>query len=306
MKDVNTTNEEYSMSRNTFISIVIPTRHRNDALAICLNQLTPETQGISIDEYEIIVTDDGTLNNAKNLIKESYPWIKWIPGPCRGPAANRNNGVSVASGDWIVFTDDDCVPLKNWLRNYKDSIQNNVVVYEGKTICEDKYDPLFYASPINITGGNLWSCNFMIKKTYFNDLHGFDEKFLTANSEDTDLRERIKAKNTSIFFVESAIVHHPATMKILGKKKSPLYEWHSRIWFKAGNKGIFSLRLIKMIIKNRITEVINFGNISFKTLYFIFLAFQEIIFVLPKLKIWSNKYLAEFKNCESAYSYREM
>src|SRR5665213_3286620 len=101
-------------------SVIIPTCNRNDLLRKCLDLLAPSNQ--TIDNYEIIVTDDSKDGIAKDLIKQDYPWVCWVEGPKRGPAANRNNGAKTANGDWLVFIDDDCLPDKNVLNCYKNGI----------------------------------------------------------------------------------------------------------------------------------------------------------------------------------------
>jgi len=98
------------------LSIVIPTCHRNESLARCLDALAPGVQTLEPEFYELIVTDDGTAANAKEMVKLNYSWAKWVEGPKRGPAANRNYGAAQAKHEWLVFTDDDCVPCQNYLK----------------------------------------------------------------------------------------------------------------------------------------------------------------------------------------------
>ena len=50
------------------ISVVVPTCHRNDLLARCLEGLAPGAQTLPADQYEVIVTDDGTRSTAEALI----------------------------------------------------------------------------------------------------------------------------------------------------------------------------------------------------------------------------------------------
>ena len=66
-----------------------------------------------MDQAEVIVSDDSKQCIAKELIQEKYSWVKWIEGPKKGPAANRNNGAKYATGDWFIFIDDDCEPQKD-------------------------------------------------------------------------------------------------------------------------------------------------------------------------------------------------
>jgi glycosyltransferase involved in cell wall biosynthesis len=91
-------------------SVIIPTYHRNDLLAKCLDCLAPGVQTLPADQYEVIVSDDGYESTAQEMIQQNYPWVKWVAGFRKGPAANRNNGAKYATGEWLAFTDDDCLP----------------------------------------------------------------------------------------------------------------------------------------------------------------------------------------------------
>lgn len=193
----------------SLISVIIPTCHRNDLLAKCLDCLAPGVQTLHFGRYEVIVTDDGATSTAQQLVTENYPWAKWTQGPRKGPAANRNHGARIASGNWLAFTDDDCLPTPEWLEAYSDSIRPESLVYEGKTICAQGLPSPLYASPTNETGGYLWSCNMMISAALFTKLGGFDETFPFAAMEDVDFRDRIQAAGHTFPFVEAALVDHP-------------------------------------------------------------------------------------------------
>ena len=54
------------------ISIVIPTRHRNEHLQECLTLLSPDLQKYPINNYEVIVSDDGSKTTAEKLILEKF------------------------------------------------------------------------------------------------------------------------------------------------------------------------------------------------------------------------------------------
>ncbi len=191
------------------ISVVIPTCHRNDLLAKCLDCLAPGIQTLSADQYEVIVTDDGSRSSAEKMISEKYPWAKWTQGPRRGPAANRNHGASLASSEWIAFTDDDCLPDPGWLSNYYDSLVPDCQIYEGSTVAKVAIPGPFWTSPVNTTGGNLWSCNMMVSRQAFDDLQGFDEGFPSPHMEDVDFRIRSETRFGKAKFVCEAVVDHP-------------------------------------------------------------------------------------------------
>lgn len=193
------------------ISVVIPTYHRNNLLSACLACLHPDVQTLDRALYEVIVSDDGQESTAQQLIIEQYPWVHWIKGPQKGPAANRNKGATGALGEWLVFTDDDCLPQPNWLHAYAQAIESagTINLFEGKTIADRPFQRYDEEAPINETGGNLWSCNFCIKQQVFNDVDGFDERFPFAAMEDIDLATRLQNRQIARLFVPDALIIHP-------------------------------------------------------------------------------------------------
>jgi len=202
-------------------SVIIPTANRNELLAKCLDCLKQSIQLFNEDEVEVIVTDDGKNNEAKEFIAKNYTWVKWIEGPKKGPAANRNNGAKNANGEWLIFLDDDCEPTETWIISFEKHI-NNYSILEGKTIADRERKTLAEESPINISGGQLWSCNFAIKKTLFNEIGGFDENFPYASMEDVDFRIRIEKRKINYLFVQDAVVIHP-WRKIVNTKRFKFY-----------------------------------------------------------------------------------
>jgi GT2 family glycosyltransferase len=194
------------------LSIVIPTCHRNKSLACCLDALAPGVQTLEPEFYELIVTDDGTAANAKEMLESNYSWAKWVEGPKRGPAANRNYGAAQAKHEWLVFTDDDCVPCQNYLKVFWVRAGTcTAPVLEGKTCPLGIRSRVDSVCPINESGGYLWSCNFAIKRDVFLKIGGFDDNFPTAGMEDVDLRSRLLKMPVEIEFLPDALVLHPWT-----------------------------------------------------------------------------------------------
>jgi GT2 family glycosyltransferase len=97
------------------ISVVIPTYGRPDSLAHCLEALAEQT--IGRDRFQVVVVDDGSPTDIRPTV-ESYSsnlQLELVEQENAGPAAARNHGVEVASGEFVAFTDDDCIPRPNWL-----------------------------------------------------------------------------------------------------------------------------------------------------------------------------------------------
>jgi glycosyltransferase involved in cell wall biosynthesis len=187
------------------LSVVIPTKDRDEALARCLALLAPQ-----IDEtVEVIVSDDARSIRTQEMIHSRFAFATWIPGPQRGPAANRNHGASQATGEFLVFLDDDVEPAAELISSYRTSILDDVNVYEGRTTCRaGVHSPLDHA-PANETGGSLWSCNMMLRRSLWKSTGGFDEDFRFPHLEDVALRESLKALGERVLFVRNASVDHP-------------------------------------------------------------------------------------------------
>lgn len=193
-------------------TVVIPTYKRQEALAACLNCLAqyfrPEVQERLGFQVEVIVSDDGLEDCLKSLLMSCYPWTLYLAGPQRGPAANRNHGARQAKGDWLVFTDDDCLPQHGWLEAYAASA-DECDVMEGRTSSFGQRMRVDEDCPINETGGFLWSCNFAIKRELFLQLDGFNAVFPSAAMEDVELNVRVNKAGLVCKFVDDAIVLHP-------------------------------------------------------------------------------------------------
>lgn len=271
------------------ISVVIPTYHRTDLLAQCLDCLDTNVQCFSSNQYEVIVTDDGIKSTAQEMILHQYPWVKWIPGPRKGPAANRNNGARYAKGEFIAFTDDDCLPCPSWLSAFATAIATDIHVYEGKTTCEAGIHSPLEQAPINLTGGWLWSCNMLIRKRVFNEIGGFNEHYPYPFMEDQDLRERLWKANFMFPFVENAVVDHPPRRIHSGLKLGRM--WESYVYYQRTVKlqKYFKITLFKELLLQRY-RAIKAYPFSWDTLGAIASLAAELLIVVLYLEIWNRKY----------------
>lgn len=192
---------------NVFLSVIIPTYKRNDLLFSCLTLLDPEKQTINSDLFEVIVTDDSPNHMSLELAKD-FPWARFIPGPKKGPASNRNNGAKMAKGKWLVFIDDDCLPDFNILQAYFDVISAGTYrALEGYINAERPKNRFDEESPRNLKGNCFWSCNIAIERELYSELNGFDEGFPYAAMEDTDLFERLQKVAKHNYVADAKVIH---------------------------------------------------------------------------------------------------
>lgn len=198
---------EPHMGNAVKISVIVPTCDRPDQLLACLENLYNQSTELP---YEIIVSDDGT-KPIRQILAQMFPAAIWNPGPQKGPAANRNSAAAQASGDWLAFTDDDCLPDRTWLEKICDVIIEtpDIVVVEGATDVDRPQQSLLEVAPKNLSGGLLWSCNFAIQRCAFNEIGGFDESFPYAAFEDIDFHDRVKKAGLETIFAPECLVIHP-------------------------------------------------------------------------------------------------
>jgi glycosyltransferase involved in cell wall biosynthesis len=244
------------------VSIIIPTFNREKELNICLDNLHKN----NISNIEIIVSNDCKLNEISFEYRIKYNSVKFISGPGKGPAANRNFAAEKSTGNWLIFLDDDCIPQHNWLFHYINEIEKNrAVILEGKTIANREKQRYDEVSPINLYGGKLWSCNFAIRKDIFNELNGFDVHYPYSAMEDIDFRERAKI-NYPIFFVSESYVIHPWRRKKAFKNFSVILKSQKYFYekFKLKNTFQFRIKRIKIFVGSLFSNFKELAQFKFK------------------------------------------
>ena len=104
-----------------FISVVIPTYNRRPILEKCLYALEKQSLSSCIEEYEVVVVDDGSTDGTPLWLKEqanTFQHVRLVEQEHAGPSEGRNKGVEKALGDVIVFIDSDLVVTENFLSSH--------------------------------------------------------------------------------------------------------------------------------------------------------------------------------------------
>lgn len=179
------------------ISIIIPAYNSEKFIEKCLYSCL--NQDISHDDYEIIVVDDGSTDNTKNIvlsIQKKYNNIVYIYQENAAQGAARNNGLSKAKGKYIWFVDSDDWIAENCLGNIITQLENkrltailvgHASIYKDKFVYWEKLDSnkicsgkeilsqgKFYISP---TYG-IWNKSYLV-----NNNIKFIEKIFHEDSE---------------------------------------------------------------------------------------------------------------------------
>ena len=96
------------MDRNLRLSIIVPIYNVEQYLEECVNSLFQ--QDINIDEYEIILINDGSTDKSDEIAKrmaEKYRNITLLTQDNSGQSVARNKGLDLAKGKYIMFVDSD-------------------------------------------------------------------------------------------------------------------------------------------------------------------------------------------------------
>jgi len=228
-------------------SIVIPTFNGGSRIGNCLDSLVKQTKGRDV---EILVVDDGSSDNTASIVSR-YSSVRLISQSNAGPAAARNRGALEARRTILLFTDDDCVPMQDWLEAMLGPFKDpNVVGAKGvyrthqKSLAarfvqieyEDKYRLMSGLSSIDFI--DTYSAGF--RRDRFLEMRGYDTSFPVACAEDVELSYRMSARGWKMTFVPGAIVYHthPDTFLRYLKKKYKFAFWRVLAVRKNPGKGV--------------------------------------------------------------------
>jgi len=147
------------------ISVVVCTYNRKHILQDCLQALF--TQSYPSNKYEVLVIDDGSTDTTSSFLRNlagKRKHFSFFRQSHAGMAKGRNLGLAHAEGNIIAFTDDDCLPAKDWLREIEQSFERNphAIGVEGKTITID--------SEITLQGKRTKLATLHIKRKSFRKL----------------------------------------------------------------------------------------------------------------------------------------
>ena len=192
-------------------------------------RLSMELKGQSYKNFEVFVVCQGEkadMEKIKNSVGAFYPIKCFYEASPNLPRA-RNIGIREASGEVIVFLDDDAKPgntlLEAHIKNYADP---RVGVVGGRVL-EDKYEkdvPDSKIGTVRKLDGFAYSgfnktvkretmhvrgVNMSVRREVALEIGGFDERFEgTAEYEDMDFCLRALKKRYKIIFEPAAVVEH--------------------------------------------------------------------------------------------------
>jgi glycosyltransferase involved in cell wall biosynthesis len=208
------------------VSVIIPTYNRAQLLVSAIESVLAQ----SVQDFEIIVCDDGSTDETAALVKQlgekSGGKIRYLALPHRGqPAATRNAGLATASGEFIALLDSDDLYLPHKLSLQLPAFEANPqvgVVYSNGHFFVDQPDkPTGFVqdglpTPSGMVFDDLLRGNFLstpvvlIRRSVLQQVGGYNEDPHLLLSEDHELWLRL-AIHSEMLYVPgdvAAIRHH--------------------------------------------------------------------------------------------------
>lgn len=212
-------------------SVIIITRDRPEMLKRCIDSVIAQDYA----HKEIIVADSSKDSATRQLV-ESYGGMKYVQvtNAHNNMPKSRNVGIGLASGDVIVFIDDDAAAHPGWMAAlaecYNDPEvggagglaveKNQNTVVAGGEVTGRVYPDGRHVGNFTITEGPAFDvdwvpgCNMSWRREVVQELNGFDEGYTITNAcEERDFATRVRLAGWRVRYHPKAGVDHYAAPK---------------------------------------------------------------------------------------------
>jgi len=205
--------------RSISVSVVVTTYNRASLLNRLLQALSEQT--LPAASFEVVVVIDGSTDESEQICRkweDSLPLMKIIKFPeNRGQAAAANVGWRRATGRCIAFTDDDCLPDKDWLSKLCAAVEHCGIAGGAVksprrpyfVLCHNiaqfhAYSPSRRGDPPLLLAG----ANMGLRRTVLEHLGGFDVSEDYSLAPDMAFSLAARRAGYTIHFVPEALVCH--------------------------------------------------------------------------------------------------
>lgn len=244
-------------------TVVIATCDRPDRLVSALSAVLRAIRA-SGEAYEIVVVDNGpgglAESAARDVVAPSTVPVKVVRSRPRDKSAALNRGIAEATGEWLVFTDDDCLPAEAWLQRaavYR--MSSGVDIFGGRVIAGKpdfplprwlmpgrsgrvpggttfvRYAPLRESGVLGARLTVPFGANVFVRDRIFRRYGGYDEALwqrcgaAALGSEDAEFGMRVRAAGERIGYCAEAVVVHPAYKERATLRNQVRHAYHSGI-----------------------------------------------------------------------------
>ncbi len=174
-------------------------------------------QSIGSDQFEVLLADNGSSHFDPPA--ELPQNVRIIHCTQPGSYAARNAAAAEASGEWLAFTDSDCLPKPDWLAALWQEASRHAqpAVLVGAVDMFSSPRPNSYEIYDLVRGipqqryarhGYGATANLAVPRTVFQSMSGFDARRFSGG--DAEFCRRAAAAGAMIVYVDAARVRHPA------------------------------------------------------------------------------------------------
>jgi GT2 family glycosyltransferase len=211
------------------VSVVIPVFNKCELTLQCLDAIASVGARAT---FEVIVVDDASTDGTSQRLAQRGDRVRVISKPAnRGFADSCNQGAAAARGTYILFLNNDTIPLRGWLDGMVDELESHpsvaavgakllysdgLVQHAGVLFERDSGNPyhpsrfLRHDDPRVNRRRELQAVTaacLMIRTRWFRDCGGFSEDYQTGY-EDLDLCLKIRRRGGHIVYQpKSTLVH---------------------------------------------------------------------------------------------------
>jgi GT2 family glycosyltransferase len=210
------------------VSIVIPIYNQVEHTYYCIRSILEHNE---YSDYEVIIANDNSSEDISFLSRHIQNLII-ISNPVNlGFLKNCNNAASKARGEYILFLNNDTLVKRDWLYELLSVFENfqNVGLVGSKLIYPN--DSLQEAGGIIWQDGTAWNygntanphhpeynyikesdyvsgASMMILKSLWDEIGGFDERYVPAYNEDSDLCFEVRKHGYRVYYNPFSVVVH--------------------------------------------------------------------------------------------------
>ncbi|MBZ9676458.1 glycosyltransferase [Mesorhizobium sp. ES1-1] len=210
------------MAEDPYISIIIPVWNGEDRIAATLQSIAEQTA--PRDRFEVIVVDNGSTDGTVAIVNR-FDFVTLLSEPQPGSYRARNLGLAAARGDYVLFTDGDCVADPDWVMQAISATTRlpDVDLHAGHITLfrEDKAGPFAaryeeltaFNQEVNVRFGHCVTANWLCKRELLLSIGGFNQDLLSGG--DIDCSRRIVAAGHRLRYLPEMIVRHPTRAKMI-------------------------------------------------------------------------------------------
>ena len=208
------------MNNSRLVSVIIVNFNGRKLLEDCLKSL----MNIDYKNYEVIIVDNNSTDDSIEFVKRTYPSVIIIKLDKNYGFAEPNNiGAKNAKGDFLLFLNNDTIVEPNFVTELVKTFgKDSSVAICQSLLLKPNGDVDSSGDFINTLGLpykqitkqsketeilSARGASMMVRKDYFNDLGGFDEKIF-ASFEDVDLGWRAWIWGYKVVLAPNSIVYH--------------------------------------------------------------------------------------------------